>query len=134
MAKSVRDDMKEVFGLVPEFFEKSLPKHAHDDEWAVFRDFQLGETALDGKTKQLIGLAVAAEIKCKYCIYFHTAAARAMGATDEELKEACFMGGHTDQFSNAISGMQVDFERFKQDVDKGLPHMMQKHEGAPAQH
>jgi AhpD family alkylhydroperoxidase len=130
---TVRKEMEQLFGLVPQFFE-ALPERAHDHEWAVFRDFQLGETALDNKTKQLIGLALAAEIKCKYCIYFHGAAARAMGASDEELKEACFMGGHTVQFSNALSGMQVDFDRFKQDVDRALQFMAKNQEAAPAQH
>jgi AhpD family alkylhydroperoxidase len=44
--------------------------------------------ALDGKTKQLIGLAVAAQIPCSYCVYAHTKAAKAAGATDAEIKEA----------------------------------------------
>jgi AhpD family alkylhydroperoxidase len=131
---SARKEMEQMFGFVPAFFQQALPQHGHDEEWSVFRDFQLGETALPNKTKQLIGLAVAAEIKCKYCIYFHTKAAKALGATDEELKEACFMGGHTVQMSNAISGMGVDFDRFKLDVDKALEFMAQHQEAAPAQH
>jgi len=128
-----RKEIEKTFGFVPQFCD-SLPASAHDEEWSVFLNYQLGETALPGKTKQLIGLAIAAEIKCKYCIYFHTQAAKAMGATDEELKEAVFMGGHTDQMSNAISGMQTDFDRFKQDVDRALAYMTQQQEAAPAQH
>jgi AhpD family alkylhydroperoxidase len=136
MAESTqtRKQIEKTFGFVPDFFGKALPKHAHDEEWSVFLNFQLGETALPGKTKQLIGLAVASEIKCKYCIYFHTQAAKAMGATEEELKEACFMGGHTDQMSNSISGMQVDYDRFKADTDRAIAFMLEHHEGAPAQH
>jgi AhpD family alkylhydroperoxidase len=44
--------------------------------------------ALDGKTKQLIGLGVAAQIPCAYCVYAHTKAAKAAGATDAQIKEA----------------------------------------------
>jgi AhpD family alkylhydroperoxidase len=44
--------------------------------------------ALDGKTKQLIGLAVAAQIPCAYCVYALTKGAKAAGATDAQIKEA----------------------------------------------
>ena len=40
------------------------------------------------KTKQLIGLAVAAQIPCAYCVYAHTKFAKAAGATDAQIKEA----------------------------------------------
>ena len=44
--------------------------------------------ALDAKTKQLIALGVAAQIPCAYCVYTHTKAAKATGATDAQIKEA----------------------------------------------
>ncbi|WP_244067153.1 carboxymuconolactone decarboxylase family protein [Bradyrhizobium sp. Ce-3] len=44
--------------------------------------------ALDAKTKHLIGLAVAAQIPCEYCVNGHTKAAKAAGATDAQIKEA----------------------------------------------
>ena len=44
--------------------------------------------ALDGKTKQLIGLGVAAQIPCAYCVYALTKGAKAAGATDAQIKEA----------------------------------------------
>ena len=44
--------------------------------------------ALDGKTKQLIALAVSAQIPCAYCVYATTKAAKAAGATDAQIKEA----------------------------------------------
>jgi len=40
------------------------------------------------KTKNLIGLAVAAQIPCAYCVYGHTKLAKAAGATDAQIKEA----------------------------------------------
>src|SRR3954453_22197731 len=86
---SYESEIKEMFGFVPEFFT-ALPAAARGDQWAVMRDFGLGETALPHKTRELIGLAVAAHVKCRYCIYFHTESARAFGATDDELREASF--------------------------------------------
>ena len=43
--------------------------------------------AIDGKTKQLLAVAVALTTQCPYCIELHTQAARDAGASDEELSE-----------------------------------------------
>jgi AhpD family alkylhydroperoxidase len=43
---------------------------------------------LDEKTRELIALAVAVTLRCDGCITVHTAAARARGATNEEIAEA----------------------------------------------
>ena len=42
--------------------------------------------ALDTKTKELIGLAVAAQIPCQYCIFAHTLGAKHAGATGAQIK------------------------------------------------
>ena len=78
-------------GSVPDMF-KTLPDVAVAGAWAEIKGVQLNpKTALDGKTKELMGLAVASQIPCQYCIYFHTEAAKLNGATDEEIKEAIAM-------------------------------------------
>jgi AhpD family alkylhydroperoxidase len=135
MAKTVtkvEQEMIDHFGFVPEFCKTALPEASHDDQWAVMRDFELAETVLPSKTKELIGLAIAAHIKCRYCIHFHTQAARAFGATDEELREACYMGGYTVQMSNSLTGMQTDLEGFKEEVNRAIAHMAAHAEHAPA--
>jgi AhpD family alkylhydroperoxidase len=43
---------------------------------------------LDGKTRELIALAVAVTTRCDGCIAVHTAAARKQGATKEEVAAA----------------------------------------------
>lgn len=43
---------------------------------------------LDGKTRELIALAVAVTTRCDGCIAVHTAAAKKEGATAEEVAEA----------------------------------------------
>lgn len=52
---------------------------------------------IDGKTKELIALAIAVAIHCDDCIGFHTNSALKAGATKEEIIEvlgvAVFMGG-----------------------------------------
>jgi AhpD family alkylhydroperoxidase len=52
--------------------------------------------ALDGKTKELIALAVSVSVRCDDCIAFHAKAAVQRGATREEVMEtlgmAIYMG------------------------------------------
>ena len=43
---------------------------------------------LDGKTRELISLAVAVTARCDGCIVVHTTAAKKLGATEEEIMEA----------------------------------------------
>ncbi len=43
--------------------------------------------ALDTKTKELIALAIGVTVRCDPCIAFHAKAARAAGATREEIME-----------------------------------------------
>jgi AhpD family alkylhydroperoxidase len=43
---------------------------------------------LDGRTRELIALAVAVSLRCDGCITVHTAEARKHGATKEEIAEA----------------------------------------------
>ncbi|HEY2743527.1 MAG TPA: carboxymuconolactone decarboxylase family protein [Polyangia bacterium] len=120
--KQIHNEMIAHFGFVPDFYA-TLPEPTLAHEWGVHRDFELAETAIPNKYKELIGLAVAAHIKCRYCIYYHSQSARAYGATDDELKEACFMGGMTVQYSNAISGMGYDLEKFEREVDRAVDYM-----------
>ena len=47
---------------------------------------------LDPKTRELIALAIAITLRCDGCISVHTAAARKLGATKEEVAEALGVG------------------------------------------
>jgi AhpD family alkylhydroperoxidase len=110
-------DMEKTLGQVPALFSV-FPEAGIAGAWEEFKSIQLNpDTALDGKTKELMGLAVAAQIPCAYCVYFHTAAARANGATDEEIKEAVAMAAIVRHWSTVMNGMQVDLATFKQETD-----------------
>jgi AhpD family alkylhydroperoxidase len=47
---------------------------------------------LDPKTRELIALAVAITLRCDGCITVHTAAAKKLGATKDEVAEALGVG------------------------------------------
>jgi AhpD family alkylhydroperoxidase len=102
---------------VPGLFS-AFPEVGIAGAWEEFKSVQLNpDTELDGKTKELLGLAVAAQIPCAYCVYFHTAAAKANGATDEEIKEAVAMAAIVRHWSTVLNGMQVDLATFQQETD-----------------
>ena len=65
-------------------------------------------------------MAIAAQVPCHYCVYFHTAAAKLNGATDQEIREAVAMAAIVRHWSTVLNGMQVDFNGFKQDTDTVL--------------
>jgi AhpD family alkylhydroperoxidase len=117
-AAATTAEIQKTFGFVPEFF-KSVPQTLLPSWWAGLTTFQLNPaTKLDGKTKELIGLAVAAQIPCEYCVYFHTEAARLNGATDEEIREAVGMAAITREGSTILNGLQTDKAQFKKDVSR----------------
>jgi AhpD family alkylhydroperoxidase len=119
-ASAAYQDIEKTLGMVPGFF-KVFPQSGIAGAWDEFKTVQLNpNTALDSKTKQLIGLAVAAQIPCQYCIYFHTAAAKANGASQEEIAEAVAMAAMTRHWSTVLNGMDVDLAGFKKDTDTVL--------------
>jgi AhpD family alkylhydroperoxidase len=116
------DVLKEVegsFGFTPDWL-KDMPDSVVGSLWEFFGKVELGTTKIPNKYKELIGLAVAATIKCRYCTLFHTEAAKANGATSDEIKEALLMAGATNLFSTWLNGSEYDFEKFKRETFKML--------------
>ncbi len=68
--------------------KQTLPDQVLKLHWDEQQAVLNATGALDGKTKQLIALAVSAQIPCAYCVYAATQAAKAAGATDGQIKEA----------------------------------------------
>jgi AhpD family alkylhydroperoxidase len=110
-------DIEATLGAVPGMFT-AFPEAGIAGAWGEFKSVQLNpDTALDGKTKELLGLAVASQIPCSYCIYFHTAAAKANGASEAEIAEAVAMAAIVRHWSTVLNGMQVDPATFRAEVD-----------------
>jgi AhpD family alkylhydroperoxidase len=119
-AQATYRDIEQTLGSVPTFF-KMFPEVGIAGAWTEFKSVQLNpNTKLNGKTKELLGLAVAAQIPCQYCIYFHTAAAKLNGASDEEIRETVAMAAITRHWSTVLNGMQVDPAVFRNETDAVL--------------
>jgi AhpD family alkylhydroperoxidase len=101
----------------PKFMKDTYPEQALG---AALRDaMAVGNPngALEAKTKELIGLGVAAQIPCTYCVYYHTQAARHAGATDAQIKEAVAAAAETRKWSTVLNGNDYDMADFKKQVD-----------------
>ena len=113
----LEQEIVETFGLVPEW-SKLIPDSAVEGFWRTMKDFQLSETKIPNKYKELIGLAVSGATRCRYCQLFHVEAARLNGATEEEINEACMMGAHTMSASTFLNGEGIEYEQFKRETLK----------------
>jgi AhpD family alkylhydroperoxidase len=113
---AVEADIQQTLGLVPGFM-KMLPDYLIASEWESFKTFQLGETAIPNKYKELIGLAVSGATRCRYCAYYHAEAARLFGATEEEIVEASIMAKSTMGWSTYLNSLQIDYETFTAELD-----------------
>ena len=117
-AATAYKDMEHVLGRVPAFM-KRFPEQGIASAWRELKAVQLNPaTPLDGKTKELIGLAVASQIPCTFCIVFHTEVAKLNGATEQEIKEAIAMAAITRHWSTVLNGSLVDEDQFRKEVDQ----------------
>lgn len=111
----IREEIKQAFGKVPSWVGE-VPSAALEGFWYTMRDFQLGETVIPNKYKELIGLGVSGATRCRYCALFHTEAARLFGASDEEIAEAAMMAAHTMSASTFLNSMQTDYDTFRRET------------------
>jgi AhpD family alkylhydroperoxidase len=118
----VEAEIKETLGLVPSFFSR-IPDRLLDHEWAVFSDLELGETLIPNKYKELMGVALHAETKCRYCTLFHTEAAKLFGATEDEIQEAVHYAKMSTGWSVYLNGMQTDFDQFADELQQVGAHL-----------
>ena len=119
-ADAARDDIKATFGYVPLFIQQ-VPDVALPGAWAEMKGLMLNpQTALPGKIKDAIGLAVASQIPCKYCVYAHTQFMMLEGASNEEIKEAILVAAMDRHWSAIFNGLDLDEKAFRADVDRFL--------------
>ena len=118
---TARKQIEETFGTVPSYFQV-YPNSALGAGWALMRGVNFNQNmALDPKMRELISLSVAAQIPCEYGVYYHRKAARSLGATEEELKEAVLIAGIVRHWSTILQGNGYDMEAFRTETDGFFP-------------
>jgi AhpD family alkylhydroperoxidase len=133
-AEIAYEEIRSTFGMVPTFL-KEFPQEGISGAWQEIRDIQLNPTtALTPKTKELIGLAVAAQIPCTYCVYFHKRAAKFNGATAQELNFALAIAADTRKWATFWEGSPIPFPKFKMDVDKMVVNLKNRKMSSVSEH
>jgi AhpD family alkylhydroperoxidase len=116
-SEAAMTEMQEMLGGVPAELQV-YPESATAAGWAMMKSTDLNkDTALPSKVRELIGLAVAAQIPCQYCVYYHAKAAKAAGASEEEVREAVHQASLTRHWSAILYGNGYDLEVYKSEVD-----------------
>ncbi len=108
-AKVVFDEIKEAFGMVPNFF---LAQGAVDPDWLELnwnreKKIMISEGALDRKTKELLAMSIALNNNCEYCSLAHETMALMVGATEEEINEAKKVIELFTSFSSIANSLRV---------------------------
>lgn len=116
------EEMEETFGLVPPPMGE-IPEGDAVSEWPFFKKYTVGESEIPPKYRELMGLAVAANIKCPYCIHFHRTAASLHGATDVELEETVSLASLTSRYSAMLHASEFDIDQFKEETEHIVQHL-----------
>ncbi len=127
--EQVYKEIEGMFGLVPSFF-KEVPDSSLELEWKLFKRVQFDEGPIPNKYRELIGVAISAVTKCKYCALFHTEVARLNGATDAEIEDAIHYAKSSAGWSAYINGLQVDYEKFRGEVLQACEHVRKQTKAA----
>jgi AhpD family alkylhydroperoxidase len=102
----------------PAFYKNTYPEHALKEAVEAKKALMGKEAKLDAKTRELIAIAVAAQIPCTYCVYVHNKNALSEGASEAEIREAVATAAHVRHWSTVLNGMGYDLEAFKVEVDQ----------------
>ena len=110
-------DIEKSLGIIPGFM-KALPQNVLIHDWPLFKKYSLGESEIPAKYRELMGLSVAANIKCPYCQLFHKSVAQLYGATPEELAEIAFLASYTSRWSAMIHAQHYSYETFAKETQQ----------------
>jgi len=120
--KQVYADIEGMFGIVPSFL-KALPDSSLELQWQAMKRIQFEDGPIPNKYRELIGIAISAITKCRYCAHFHTEAAKLNGATEQEIQDAIRYAGSSASWSTWINGLQLDFDDFKKEINQACDHI-----------
>ena len=120
--EGILKDIEASLGIVPDFM-KALPAEILMSDWPLMKKYVLGESKIPGKYREMIALAVAANLKCPYCQLFHTGAAKLHGTSDDELKEVFFLASLTTRWSAMIHAQHYDYDKFAKEFAQIGEHL-----------
>jgi len=120
-----KNEIEQTFGNFPSWFA-AYPEYALPEAWELYKSLKGPKSSISSKNAELIQLAVASQIPCVYCVYFHKKSAKSFGATDAEINEAVALGAETRHWSMILQGSGITFEDFKKEFDAAMKYMEAK--------
>lgn len=115
-ADAARAAIEKLVGFVPAFM-KAIPDRALPGAWGELEGLEANpKTAIPCRYKELIGLAVAAQVPCPACVYGYTRLAKVNGASDAQVGEAVVEAGLTRHWSTVFNGLQLDEGKFRAEI------------------
>jgi AhpD family alkylhydroperoxidase len=118
-AEEIKNEVKSSYGFVPGFIEDMIFEDpAADILWELSKHYDEEETNIPMKYKHLLCFAVAAAIRCPYCIAYHKLMCEMNGANQKELQEAALHALKVTGSSAFIHGMQYPLDKFNQELQQ----------------
>jgi AhpD family alkylhydroperoxidase len=116
-------DIDATLGGVPEYLRK-LPMEALPGAWMELKNLQFNPNSpVALREKQLIGLAVASQIPCKYTVYMHKQVAKLHGATEREVEETLAVSAVSRHWNAVINGAELDEASFRNELQQLVQHL-----------
>ena len=123
-SEEVLQEVEKTLGVVPTFLmDLEHDSVALEHSWELLKKYVLGESLIPAKYRELMGIAVASAVHCRFCVTFHSGVARLFGATEEEIKEAAFLAKHTVGWSAFADGRLADIGQLEKELAKIAEHM-----------
>ena len=107
------EEKKEILAQSP--FNNVYPTSILKSSDAYFKA-QMGlykEGAIAEKEAHLVALGTSAATKCQYCIPYHIAELKRLGASEDEIKTAVLIAADIMKMSTLFYGNEFDLEAFK---------------------
>jgi AhpD family alkylhydroperoxidase len=120
--ETVEQEMKEVLGRAPALLDR-VPDELLEADWQLLRLPFVDDSLIPGRGKALIGVAVAAAIRCSSTVRLHTELARVHGASDAEVAEAVHLAALVAGWSIRMHGFQLDAGDFEAEVTDIAGHI-----------
>jgi AhpD family alkylhydroperoxidase len=123
-SKHIFQEVEKTLGLVPTFLkELEFDPVALEHSWELIKKYTLGESLIPSKYRELLAVAVASAVHCRYCVTFHSAVAKLFGATEEEIKEAAFLAKQTVGWSTFVDGRLADIQQLEKELGQIAAHL-----------
>jgi len=102
----------------PRIDAETFPTHGLESAHAARAILPGGKTKVAAVVRRLADLGAAAQFPCAYCIRYHARKARALGATEAEVREAVSTAADVRHWSTVLNGMAYDPERLGEEIDR----------------